>query len=73
MNHNIEPAARPLNEPASLGDIPPGDIKWVSAMSFRRDTEDSFQMNRERQAHSLRIATRKLTSRLVSVGKHPDS
>ena len=25
-------------------------------MSFRRDTEDSFQMNRERQAHSLRIA-----------------
>jgi len=24
-------------------------------MSFRRDSEDSFQMNRERQAHSLRI------------------
>jgi len=44
-----------------LGEIPPGDIKWVSAMSFRRDTEDSFQMNRERQAHSLRIADQQET------------
>ena len=46
-----------LSEPGSLGEIPPGDIKWVGAMSFRRNTEESLQTNRERQAHNLRIAT----------------
>ncbi len=37
---------------------PAKHIARLMPVEFRRDTEDSFQTNRERQAHNLRIAIR---------------